>query len=540
MQLFPFIAIIVPLLGVGGVLGLSRVPRVRTYTRYVALAAVSLTTVSLLASRWIEPRIVAPSLWQPSLLFGATLTLQIDAPAQPLALALALMTCCTLLVDLSRSKAPSPLLVTILQALLAAGILTLWAANTLTTLISWAIYDLLQAVGHLASGKSTRTAIRSLVFSSLATLLFWGGTLVSGGETGSELWSLMTPGGTQMALWAMAGLLRLWAYPFHLAVQENPGDVPPLSVPLSLGPMVGWGLWIRLALANGGFIPGGVWVPILGAVNLGFGGFLAWCCESPRRMLSWIGMAANGAILLSAGLAGANAAGFVTAGSVAWAVGMSLISLGDGLQWDVPWQGIPSLVGASTLLGLPLTLGFVTGANLVGGLARGGSAGLGGAFFLGNVLLIPAMVRWLLNTPVSPWPTRRGLAAARGIGLGLPVLLLILAGLHPPLWVRNGLVPSLGRLLAMPSVVGWLLWMISLAGGGVLAWQDAVIYPKVGLLLRATHDLLSLEWLWSAVAGALDRGLGVLRTADEVVGGGGALLWSWLLLLLLLLVWGSG
>jgi hypothetical protein len=92
----------------------------------------------------------------------------------------------------------------------------------------------------------------------------------------------------------------------------------------------------------------------------------------------------------------------------------------------------------------------------------------------------------------------------------------------------------------MPSVVGWLLWMMSLVGGGVLAWRDAVIYPKVGLLLRATHDLLSLEWLWSAVVGALDRGFGVLRAADEVVGGGGALLWSWLLLLLLLLVWGSG
>ena len=540
MQLFPILIIIVPLLGVGGTLGLSRLPRVRSYTRYIALAAASLTTVLLLAFRWIEPGIVVPSLWQPSLLFGATLALQVGATVQPLALALALVTCCALLVDLGRSEAPSPRLMAILQALLAVGILTLWAANTLTTLISWAIYDLLQAAGHLASGNSTRTTIRSLVFGGLATFLFWSGTLVSGRGTGSELWSLMTPGGAQMALWAMAGFLRLWAYPFHLAVQENPGDVPPLAVPLSLGPMMGWGLWLRLALANGGSIPAGTWVPILGAVNLGFGGFLAWCCESPRRMLSWIGTAANGAILLSAGLAGDSAAGVVAAGSVAWAVGVGLISLGGGLRWNVPWQGIPSLVGALALLGLPLTLGFVTGANLVGGLAKGGSPGLGGAFFLGNVLLIPALMRWLLNTVVSSWPTHRGLAVARGVGLGLPTLLLIVAGLHPPLLVGHGLVPSLGQLLAMLNPVGWLLWMISLAGGSVLAWQDAVICPKIGLLLRAAHDLLSLEWLWGAVVGALDRGFGVLRVADEVVGGSGALLWSWLLFLLLLLVWGSG
>jgi len=41
------------------------------------------------------------------------------------------------------------------------------------------------------------------------------------------------------------------------------------------------------------------------------------------------------------------------------------------------------------------------------------------------------------------------------------------------------------------------------------------------------------------VAGALDRGLSMLRAAGEVVGGAGALLWSWLLFFLLLLVWGG-
>jgi hypothetical protein len=81
--------------------------------------------------------------------------------------------------------------------------------------------------------------------------------------------------------------------------------------------------------------------------------------------------------------------------------------------------------------------------------------------------------------------------------------------------------------------------MTSLAGGGVLAWQDRNLRSRIGLLLTAAHDLLRLDWLYDAVLGAVGRGLSVLRAADEIVGGAGALLWSWLLFLVLLLAWGS-
>lgn len=123
--------------------------------------------------------------------------------------------------------------------------------------------------------------------------------------------------------------------------------------------------------------------------------------------------------------------------------------------------------------------------------------------------------------------------------MGLPALLLIVAGLHPPLLIGGVQNPSLGRLFVMPGLRGWLLWTVSLVGGGVLAWQEGNLRPKIELFLSAAHDLLRLEWLYSAVAGALGRGLCMLRAADEVVGGAGALLWSWLLFLLLLLVWGG-
>jgi len=537
MPLAPVLAIILPLLGAGGTLGLSLVPRARPYTRYVALTAVGFTTILILTFGWMEPEVMILSLWRPSLLFGATLVLQSDAAMRLLALALALVNCSAALVDLSRAEEPRPRLMATSLALLSAGFVVLWSANILTMAVSWAIYDLLQTAGHIAAGGSTRVAVRGLIIGSLATLLLWGGMLLSDSGAGGELWPLMTLSGTQLVLWAVAGILRLWVYPFYLSTPDGLD-----AAPLFLGPIVGWGLWLRLVSVNGGALPGGTWVLIIAAVNLALGSFLAWSCKAPRYVLQWVGIGVTGAVLLAAGLAGESAAAVIAAGGFAWALGIAVLflknGLSDDLQRDLSWWRIPSLVGALALLGVPLTLGFVTEANLIAGLTTEGRLGWGGAFFVGHLFLVPSLMRWLLLPSSSPVPNRRWPLVARGVGLGLPALLLVVAGLHPPLFIGGIGAPSLGPLLAMPGLTGWLLWAVSLAGGGVLAWQERALRPKIELLLGATHDLLRLEWLCDALVGALDRGLSVLRMADEVVGGTGALLWSWLLFLLILLVWG--
>jgi len=306
---------------------------------------------------------------------------------------------------------------------------------------------------------------------------------------------------------------------------------------------MGWGLWLRLITANDGLIPGDVWMPTLAAAALALGGLLAWSAKSPRRLLPWVGMGATGAVLLAASLAGDGAATVISAGGTAWALGMASFFLGDSWRRDAPWWNIPSLVGMLTLLGAPLTLGFVTEATLFGGLMQGDHIEWGGVIFwgtvCGNLFLVPSLVRRFLIPPSSPLPVQRGLIVARGIGVGLPALLLIVAGLHPSFLVGDGSTLSLGSLFARPGLVGWLVWVTSLAFGGLLAWQDGTLRPRIELWLNAAHDLLRLEWLYYAVVGALDRGLSLFRAADEVVGGAGALLWSWFLFLLLLLVWGS-
>jgi formate hydrogenlyase subunit 3/multisubunit Na+/H+ antiporter MnhD subunit len=546
MPLLLILTITLPLLGAGGTLGLSLVPRVRPYTRYVALGAVCATTVLILMFRWIGPVEVVSSLWQPSLFFGSALTLQIGGVAHPLALALALVTCSAVLVALSRSDDARPQLAATQLALLLAALLALWSANVLTLAIAWGIYDLVQAVAYVTAGGSTQTAIRSIVLGNLATLLLWTGALLSEGRADSELWSLVTLNDVSLGLWALAGMLRLWAYPFHLSTPDDLVVTPPLATPLFLGPVVGWGLWLRLVDINGGVVPGATWVPPVAAVVLALGGLLAWSCESPRHLLPWAGMSANSAVLLAAGLAGEEASVIVLTGSVAWVLATAVFFLSDGWHRESSWWNISSLVGLLTLLGLPLTLGFVTAATLLGRLVQKGLLERGVIFWgvvLGNLFLVPSLVRRLLVVPSSPPPERRGMIIARGVGLGMPALLLIGAGIYPLLLLGGSggsdAVPSLGLLFVMPGLVGWLLWVASFVLGGLLTWQDGFLRSKIGPLLSVIHDVLRLEWLYSAVVGALGRGLSVFESADEVIGGAGALLWSLLLFLLFLLVRGG-
>jgi formate hydrogenlyase subunit 3/multisubunit Na+/H+ antiporter MnhD subunit len=568
------LTIILPLLGAVGMLVVSSLPRVRLYARYIALVMAGLTAILVLALGRVDPVRIDLSLWQPSLLFGATLALRTDVVVQPLALALALATCSVFLVNLGRSEEtlparanvstkPRPRLMAVLLALLSAGLAALWAANLLTMIISWTVYDLVNAAGRIATGELRQKAVRGLIFGGTATLLLWSGALLSESGVGSEQWTLVTLGNTQLVLWILAGILRLWLYPFHLLAFSDPDattsyggagfyGATPLAAPLLLGPIIGWGLWFRLALANGGSIPlgasvpmelgsGGAWVPSIAAITLALGGFLAWSCKSPRHSLPWIGMGITGSILLAAGLAGEDSAAIIAAGGVAWALGVTVLFLmpflNAGLQRDAPWWSIPSVLGALALAGAPLTLGFVSEAILMGELTKGGHPEWGVAFFVGRLFLIPSLARWLLSPPSFSLPSQRWRLGVCGVGLGLPALLLIVAGLRPSILIHSVSSFSLGALLTRPGLMGWLLWALPLAGGGVLIWQEENLRPTIELWLSAVYDLLRLEWLYELLAGALERGLGVLRVADEIVGGAGALLWSWVLFLMLLLIW---
>ncbi|MBN1815394.1 MAG: hypothetical protein JXA14_26415 [Anaerolineae bacterium] len=457
---------------------------------------------------------------------------------QPLVFTLALATCVTILMSLAREGEQRPQMLAVLLVLLPASFVALWAANPLTMVVGWAIYDLVSAAAYITVSGWGRGAIRGLIFGGLATLLLWGGTLLSAGEGRSSLWALMTPTEAQLALWVAAGVLRLWVYPFHLTAPDTLSDSPSFTTFL-FSPVLGWGLCLRLVMVNGGSFPDSAWVPSLAALTLGLGGFLAWSCKSPRTILPWVSLGVTGATLLAVSLSGGHAVAVIVAGCVVWTLGMTVLFLTDGLRQEAPWWSIPALIGALALLGIPLTLGFVFHASLLGGIAHAGRLWWGTAFFFGNLFLVASLTRWLLASAVSPLPGRYWRLAVYGVSLGIPALLLLVSGFYPPLLIVGIAAPAMGELFSTPGLAGWLVWVVSLSVGGVLAWQDENVRQRIALLLDALHDLLRLEWLYDALVGALERGLSAIRAVDEVVGGAGALLWSLLIFLLLLLIWSS-
>ena len=538
MSLLIVLPILVPLLGAGGAFWLCRSSHTRRVARAFALLAAGLTLLVALASRWFPSSVVVPSRWQPDALFGTVLAYQVTPGIQPLALVMALVTFSALLLACLRKEEAATTGAAAL-GMLAAGVASLWAANVATLTIGWAIYDIVRAIGRLRAGGSTRGTVQGLVLSSLATALLWGGALLSQGRALTQVWSTMGFSEAHLTLWTIAGVLRLALYPVHLSAPDEFSSRVPAAVSLFMGLLVGWGFWIRVVAVNGGAMPRLAWLPGVAAVSIVIGSFLSWTSENPRRALPWAGMSMAGATLLAAYVTGSAATAVILAGGVTWALAAGALSLGIGLgSQEAPWWRIPSWIGALALAGLPLTLGFVVQASLLEGVMRGGQMGWGSAFVLGQAFLIPSLARVAFLQPAdTPIPRRWQDYLAYGVALGLPTLLLVVPALHPPAFFRGVDAPSFGWLLAAPGLGGWLLWIVALVVAGVLTWQERNLRSRVGFLLSAAHDLLRLDWLYATLAGAADRGLGVLRAADDLVGGAGALLWSLLLFLILLLIW---
>ena len=124
--------------------------------------------------------------------------------------------------------------------------------------------------------------------------------------------------------------------------------------------------------------------------------------------------------------------------------------------------------------------------------------------------------------------------AARGAGVALPTLLLLVGGVWPAL-----LVPSargLSGLLARPGLVGWGLWAVGVGMGGALAWWERGFRRRVEPVLGLLHDILRLEWVIRLVLDSLARASAFLGAVADVVEGPGAILWALAIFLLFLLV----
>ncbi len=577
MRISPVVPLALLLLGAVGTYGLSLTTRLRQWARYFILTVTGLAVISVLLFRGARPSVAILSLWQPASLFDTILVLNADALSQPLALVAILVMFCAALIELNSPAKFRPRLASAMLVLLAAGLATLWSANLVTLLISLTVYDLVYVAAYFTADGSTRVATRGLIIGMLATLCLLAGAMLSHGRAATGLWrAVALENNTSLALWVLAASLRLSLYPFHLAAPEDFALTSPLTAPLLLRSLPGWMLWLRIVTVNHGFIPTIPWLPNLMLASLVLGTLLAWTSSSTFRILVWSSIGVAGAVLLSGAVAGQDATAVIAAGSVTWILGSGALFLSQfGAKEHLKWK-IPLLVCGWALLGMPGTLGFVSSAGLYGGIA--GTGRILTRFTLGGLLwvafLTPSLMRYIFLVPGTtcgqfkppPDSNTRGLpslpsplslqalaqwlltanhsqpgALSQVVGTGLPALLLIVAGLFPSLFFDEAAiaVPSPIALFKLPQAAGWSLWMAGLVAGGLLSWKDGVLCSKGEAVRNTIYSLLRLEWLYEMLAGALNRGLSMLRTADELIGGAGALLWACLLFLLYILTRGG-
>ena len=487
----------------------------------------------------------------PLILAQSAVRFQAHPMIWPLAVVLGLASCSFLLAELG-SEPGSPLLFSPLSLLLLALALGgLWSANPMTMIVVWALYDLVFLLGQSVARGERGVGARSLAVNVAATVLLWIGVLVAADGTGIVQWSLIPPGGAKMTVWVAAGILRIGVYPLHFATPSRGEWSAPLTGILFLSPVLGWGLLSRVALINGGALPGQGWLTILAAATLVGGATLAWTATSSRDARPWIGMAVAGALLLASNLMSVAAqsqgpgAGSVTSlwiltwGATTWILVVTVLLLGGGLalppfrwSWEI-FHMVPALVTGLWIISLPLTLGISGSLRVV----TSGHWGLTAALFVGHVFLVTGVVRWLSS---AGWSEARDVSrlgqVSGGVALVVPGLALIVAGLLPNLLLPNGSGISPTVMLGEPGLIGWALWIGGVGVGAVLGRYDRHVRRALSPAIDTAHELIGLDWAYRLSAGAFDQGLAVIRTIDDILAGRGALLWSFVLFLSVILV----
>lgn len=489
----------------------------------------------------------------PLLLAGSVVRFQTHPALWPLALVFTLVSLSFLVPELGGARRTPPRVAALALLLLGVGLAALWSANPLTMIVTWAIYDLVYAAGHIMGGEGRVNSARVLAFNSAATLLLWIGVLAAADGTGIVQWSLIPAGGPKMGIWVIAGLMRVGVYPLHFATPSRMDGTSRLAGTLFLSPVIGWGLLTRLAAVNGGVLPVQPWAVLLGAVSLAAGGLLAWTAKSSQDVRRWIAMGTSGAVFLAAALSSLNVGAegvsealtlpILTLGISTWLLCMGILFLAEGLavprclrREELPVT-VPSLVGALSIISLPMMLGSVGESSSVADLLRGRNWGANIPFLLGQVLLVAAVMRWLFAGSMSERSDGNRLEQfSRALGLVVPGASLVLLGLAPGLVLSTASPLAFRQLITGPGLGGWLIWAGSVLLGAALAWRQDHLRRGLASWLDAAHHLVLLDWAYGLLIGAFEQGFAAIRTIDDVLGGRGALLWSLVLLLGLILI----
>jgi len=477
---------------------------------------------------------VVLSSWRPSIFFGAFPALSAGPEVWLLAMGICGAVLTSALVELGRVAQPRFSLGIATLGVLMTGLAGVWGENLLMVLVCWAGFDLAWALGAAALGLPARRVTTGAAVNGLSTVMLWAGALVVEGRGGSLSWRLLELSDPGAMLLLVAGMLRLGLYPLHLALPVERFGSLPGAAPLLLSPMLGWGLLTRVASAAGGALPGAPWLETLAVVTFVVGGLLAWIRPRSAAGVPWVSLCAAGAVLW-AGLVAGDAAPLVLAtGGASWALGLTLLHIGRGVERSAPWWTVAPALGGLALLGMPPTLGLVPWVFLTTSAGSPLTVSRGVVFVIGQALLTTAVARCVWRTARPDEPVDPLRLASRATGHVLAGILLIAGGIRGALAIPSAGGPSLVGL-GWPGVVGLGLWLAGTAAGALLHWRGRGLRQRLQSLFGLLYDFLRMEWAVRLILDSLGRAVAFLGAVADVMEGPGAILWALAVFLLVLL-----
>jgi formate hydrogenlyase subunit 3/multisubunit Na+/H+ antiporter MnhD subunit len=480
--------------------------------------------------------------WAPDSLLPTALILEVDVLAWLFALATMTLTLAALLTGVVRPGGRRIMGRAAMLGLTLASLIAYFSDNLIARLLAWAGLDLVYFVSLVLMARGEhlpQQAALSLAVNSAGTLLMLVAAILIG-RSGAPLTlrdALLTPG--PALLIAVAAILRLGLFPVHLSLPTDAHTRQGLGTLLRLIPA---GVALETVARLAVFDSAGPLRPVLtvfGVAAALVGALQLWNNLDVRQGLVYVVIAQSGVALL-AGLWGTAPAALPLAGqTLALILGGGLIYLSNGFDEQRPWLTLFPGLGAATLVGAPLTIGFVSLNGLYAGLLQGGT-GLWAVLTLvclAQILLTAGLLRTIFwpGEPVEASPLLRA-----GYFVGLTLLAVFVA-------FTAVLIGVLGSRLGAPQG-GWFgfespssqvsLGLVALtAAAGVGLWRfEQLTRASTESVAGLIVSLLRLEWLYRLLWNAVRLLSSAVNLIGDVLEGEGALLWTLAIILAVVLL----
>jgi hypothetical protein len=490
--------------------------------------------------------------WQPLTVAGATIHWRLDPWNGVIILILLLVTAVAMLRvfddddaadDVSHLPAPGPVERTLWLS--AAALTFVCSANLLTVASSWLLLDACVLL-RLGPGRQAEpaavvdatvvdaTTAWSLLMLVTPLLLFVLAMLGEAGLPASLVGGRF--GRQELGLLWLLGLIRVGVYPFHFWLTapggrgvhgRGPHDSRAGSQTIVhlLGPVAGiWFLARIQELAGASLTRRPEWAA-LGVLALLGSAMAAWLAAQPAWRWRWIAINRASVVLLAAYVAGIPGPAAFAWPLVAFALGSALLTVGRRSQSSARDAGEllrwPAILGALILWGAPGTAGFLAHSALIFPTELALAAPLFAVVLVGEILLVAALWETVRSagTGTARTVARRGDAAQAGVTPGallrvsLAIVLLAVPafvwGLYPQRLAALGgfSLPdgalTLAQLIAAARRSVWIGLILSALGGAALGiWRRAILDQMRGWQ-QIIGEVVSLDWLYRAVAAGL-------------------------------------